>query len=223
MRELFVTLFSGWKPLTNFKENSVLGISRLLQRWPTIKVCSFFFFFFLSYKLYWFSQGKDKTSSVQFQNLIVLLLSSNSKGLVLVQRNITVMMFKTFTVFKFCVLCGYSLQISNVTWRGMFGPFMLQQLPLALNFIDRTFWHVEMFHLLENNSVFCVYLQNSLRFLNEVLKLLIQVSWHPYSQKLNYLLIHKKQFLVTPYNCITDKFADMIWSWNLQWGYTLIH
>ena len=139
-------------------------------------------------------KGKDKTSSVQIQNLIALLLSSNTKGLVLVQRNITVMMFKIFTVFKFCVLCGYSLQISNITWRGIFGPFVLQQLPLVLNFIDRTFWNVEMFHLLENNSVFCVYLQNSLRFLNEVLKLLIQVSikvsWHPYNQKLNYLLIH---------------------------------
>ena len=135
--------FCCWKPLTNFKENSVLGIARLLQRWPTITVCSlFFFFFFLIYKLYWFLKGKDKTSSVQFQNLIVLLLSSNTKELALVQRNITVMIFKTFTVFKFCVLCGYSLQINNVTWREMFGPFLLQQLPLALNFIDRTFWSI---------------------------------------------------------------------------------
>ena len=82
----------------------------------------FGFFFSLDYKLRYIWQGKNNLSSTQFYNLIILLLSSNPKGLNLVFRvalfaNILNQLIHTADVFswlkiifssvKFFLLLGF--------------------------------------------------------------------------------------------------------------------
>ena len=58
--------------------------------------------FFVEYKPRCILFDENKYSSAQFQDSIVLLPSSNRKGLVLVQWHTPLMMLNIFSVFNFC-------------------------------------------------------------------------------------------------------------------------
>ena len=155
-----MTLVNDRKSVISVIKNSITYVTGVLDSslqwlitlWSGVKIC---LFFFLDYKLRYIWQGKHNLSSTQFYNLIILLLSSNPKGLDLVFRvvlfpNILNQSIHTANLFSWLKIIFLSVKF--------FLLLSFMQYWLRGNCCDETGQNgvLEMAFLLKNKTIFAL-------------------------------------------------------------------